>query len=99
MAAVLLYPTLTRELHPPIELLPLSDDSEVSITAPADGASVDAGAVEVVVAVTGGSIGPGDVPSGSRPADPEEAGALAVAVAPLGADGEPGTRVWLDVDL
>jgi hypothetical protein len=87
VGAVVLYAPLTVALHPPAELLPLADDAEVAILVPADGDTVPGPTVEVVVAVTGGTIGPGDVEVGDLPADPEEAGDLAVAVAQVRADG------------
>ena len=80
VTAVLLYPTLTVALHPPGETLPLSDDSQVTIVSPAQGAQVDTDEVEVAVEVTGGSFGPGDVPVDALPQDPEEAAGLAVAI-------------------
>lgn len=84
VTSVLLYPPLTATLHPPAEILPLSEDSAVTITSPQQDAVVAPGAVEVTVAVAGGSIGPGDVAPSDLPDDPEEAGALAVAIAPAG---------------
>ena len=74
----LFWQPLTVALHPPPDLLPLSDDSEVTIVVPADGEVVPAGEVVVAVEVTGGSIGPGDVPLDRLPTDPEEAGGLTV---------------------
>ena len=71
---------LTVALHPPLELLPLSDDSEVMIVAPSDGEVVAAGEVSVSVELSGGSIGPGGVPLEELPADPEEAGELKVTI-------------------
>lgn len=76
----LFWQPLTMALHPPPELLPLSDDSEVTIVVPADGDTVPAGEVRVAVEVSGGSIGPGDVPLEELPADPEEAGGLTVTL-------------------
>jgi hypothetical protein len=87
VAAVVLYAPLTAALHPPAELLPLADDAEVAILEPADGDVVAGPALEVVVGVTGGSIGPGDLALADLPADPEEAGELAVAVAEVRPDG------------
>jgi hypothetical protein len=78
VAATLLYRPLTLALHPPPELLPLSDDAEVRILVPQDGAVIEAGTLEVAVAVENGSIGPGDVPLDELPEDPEEAGQLVV---------------------
>jgi hypothetical protein len=97
VAAVVLYAPLTVALHPPAELLPLSDDAEVAIVSPAEGETVTAGAVEVVVTVTGGTIGPGDVPLDALPDDPEEAGDLAVALAPVRPDGTTAPQQRLDV--
>lgn len=87
VGAVVLYPPLTAALHPPAELLPLADDAEVAILAPADGEAAPGPTVEVTVAVTGGTIGPGGLDPGDLPADPEEAGDLAVAVAQVRPDG------------
>jgi hypothetical protein len=98
VAIVLLYEPLTVALHPPAELLPLADDSEVSIVAPSDGAEVAAGPVAVVVEVTGGSIGPGGVPLAELPDDPEEAGALLVALVEVDEDGTLGDQTSIDPD-
>jgi hypothetical protein len=87
VGAVVLYAPLTVALHPPAELLPLADDAEVAIVEPAAGEAVPGPTVEVVVAVAGGTIGPGGLAIGDLPADPEEAGDLAVAVAEVRADG------------
>ena len=99
VTAITLYPTLTRELHPPPEVYPLADDSQISISTPQDGATVDAGIVEVVVEVTGGTIGPGDVPLDELPEDPEEAGALAVVIGAVGDDGGVSQQQEVEVSL
>lgn len=80
VSAVLLHQPLTAALHPPVELLPLSDDAAVTIVEPADGATVEGEALPVTVEVTGGSLGPGRVPLEDLPDDPEEAGTLSVAL-------------------
>lgn len=85
-----LWQPLTLALHPPLELLPLSDDGEVVIVAPSDGEVVAPGEVWVSVEVTGGSIGPGGVPLDELPADPEEAGELKVTI--------DGTRVDVEFE-
>lgn len=97
VAAVALHAPVTAALHPPAELLPLSDDAAVDVVAPPGDATVPAGELEVVVAVTGGSIGPGGVPREALPADPEEAGDLAVALAEVRADGTTAPQQRLDV--
>ncbi len=79
VGGVMLQGPLTLAWHPPPETLPVADDAQVSITAPEDGAEVDAGELEVQVEVTGGSIGPGGLDADDI-SDPEEAGELAVRV-------------------
>lgn len=79
VSAVVLYGPLTIALHPPAELLPLSDDSTIMIVEPGDGRTVDR-PVAVAVEVAGGSIGPGGLPLEQLPDDPEEAGTLLVAL-------------------
>lgn len=78
VAGTMLYRPLTIALHPPPDELPLATDAEVEILVPEDGASIEAGTVEVSVSVSGGSIGPGGLALDDLPADPEEAGDLAV---------------------
>jgi hypothetical protein len=78
VSAVVFYAPLTRALHPPADFLPLSTDAEVRILVPEEGSSIEAGTLEVSVAVVGGSIGPGDLGLDDLPADPEEAGDLTV---------------------
>jgi hypothetical protein len=78
VSIVVLYRPLTIALHPPADFLPLATDAEVRILVPEDGSSIEAGTLEVSVAVEGGSIGPGGVPLDELPTDPEEAGDLAV---------------------
>ncbi|MEX2487562.1 MAG: hypothetical protein WD377_08095 [Nitriliruptoraceae bacterium] len=89
VAPVLLYQPLTIAMHPPDDVLPLSDDSEVTIVEPADGARVTAGRVVLTVRVDGGSVGPGVVEPDALGSDPEEAGSLLVTV-----DGMPTDVVW-----
>lgn len=83
ISSALLYAPITQAWHPPPDFLPLAEDVEVAITAPGDGDEVSAGTVEVTVTVTDGSVQPEIVALEQLPADPEEAGYLAVAV-----DGE-----------
>ncbi|WP_052666641.1 hypothetical protein [Nitriliruptor alkaliphilus] len=80
ICAALLYNPITQAWHPPADFLPLADDSEVVITGPADGDTVDAGEIEVTVYVTGGSLQSDLLAVDQLPDDPEEAGHLAVAV-------------------
>jgi hypothetical protein len=96
VSSVLLFPTLTARLHPPEEILPLRADSEVTVVTPDDGATVDGRTVEVVVAVSGGSIGPGELSRDELPADPEEAGDLAIAVARVDEGGGQQQRLAVD---
>jgi hypothetical protein len=86
VSAVVLYGPLTIALHPPPELLPLSDDAAIVIAEPSDGATIGERPVEVVVEVTGGSIGPGRVPLDELSDDPEEAGTLSVALEEVRSD-------------
>jgi hypothetical protein len=87
VGAAVLHAPLTVALHPPAELLPLADDAEIAILGPSDDDVMAGPTVEVVVAVTGGTIGPGGADLGELPADPEEAGDLAVALAAVEGDG------------
>lgn len=82
IGAWFLYLPITVAWHPPAEFLPDVDDLVLTIVAPADGTTVDAGEVVVVVRVEGGSIGAELVPASELApgADPEEAGVLAAAV-------------------
>jgi hypothetical protein len=80
VGGVLLYAPITRAWHPPADFLPLAEDVEVAITAPAEGDEVPAGTVEVTVSVVDGSVQPDVVALEDLPPDPEEAGYLAVAV-------------------
>lgn len=95
----LLFAPLTVALHPPPEVLPLSDDASLTIVAPGEGESVPAGLVPITVAVTGGSIGPGGADPSALPTDPEEAGEVTVAVRAVGDDGRaaPQRRVGVEV--
>lgn len=97
VGSVLLSTPLTVALHPPAELLPLSDDSQLTISEPSDGATLAAGQVAVTVVVTGGSIGPGGIPVDELPGDPEEAGDLAVAVKEVGDDTAGAQRQRVEV--
>jgi hypothetical protein len=85
----MLYQPLTIALHPPPDMLPLRDDSEVHILAPEDGATIEAGELAVTVEVTGGSIGPVSSDLEDLTFDPEEAGSLAVFV-----DGDRVPAEW-----
>lgn len=78
-----LYAPITRAWHPPPDFLPLAEDVEVAITAPADGEEVPAGTVEVTVTISDGSVQPDLLTFQQLQPDAEEAGYLAVAV-----DGE-----------
>ncbi len=91
VSIVLLTRPLTIALHPPAELLPLSDDAEVTIAEPTGDEILPAGPTEVTVAVDGGSIGPVFTPLGELSDDPEEAGSLAVTV-----NGERVEVSWQD---
>jgi hypothetical protein len=98
VSAWLLSPPLTVALHPPPEILPLSDDAELTVVAPPEGAVVAAGMVPVTVAVEGGSVGPGGAALSELPEDPEEAGELAVALQEVRDDGAaPQRRVDVEV--
>lgn len=97
VGAWLLAPPLTVALHPPPEILPLSDDAALTIQMAGD--EVAAGLVPVTVAVTGGSIGPGDAPLDELPGDPEEAGQLTVAIEEVRDDGGAAPQRRLDVEL
>lgn len=77
---VALYQPITIAWHPPPEFLPLADDVTITVSDPADGGSVPAGEVTVTVTVDGGSLADELVPFEQVPADPEEAGTLAVAL-------------------
>lgn len=89
-SAVLLHRPIERAWHPVVGQL--RDDVEIAITAPEDGTSVAIGTVEVVVEVTGGSVGGVDASGDPDGADPEEGGRVVVAVdgvVTTGADGRP----------
>jgi len=90
VGTVLLWQPLTIALHPPPDMLPLRDDSVVTIVSPEDGEQVAAGEVPVTVAVTGGSIGPVVSALQDLTLDPEEAGTLSVFV--------DGDRIPVDWD-
>ncbi len=97
VSAVVLYAPLTIALHPPAELLPLSDDSAITIVEPIDGGSAD-GPVAVTVEVTGGSFGPGRVPLDELPEDPEEAGTVSVAIEEVREDDRITQQQLVGVD-
>jgi hypothetical protein len=107
VAMWVLYTPLTIALHPPADLLPLADDAAVRIVAPADGATLEPGTVQMTVEVTGGSIGPPHTPLEALPDDPEQAGSLSVHVDgdrhPVDWDGctlaEPCHQVTVEVEL
>ena len=99
VSAWLLFTPLTVALHPPPEILPLSDDAELTILAPHEGAEVAAGPVPVTVAVTGGSIGPGGADLSALPADPEEAGEVTVAVRAVRDDGGTAPQRRVDIEV
>ncbi len=84
-----LYQPLTIALHPPHDMLPLRDDSEVAVLTPEDGETVEAGEIRVEVEVTGGSVGPVVSDLQDLTLDPEEAGSLAVFV-----DGDRIDVAW-----
>ena len=91
VGALVLYAPITRAWHPPADYLPLADDAQVEILVPEEGAQIEAGTFEVAVAVTGGSIGPGNAALVDLPPDPEEAGGLAVSL-----DGERIVTSYLE---
>lgn len=99
VSAWLLSAPLTVALHPPPEILPLSDDAELEILAPREGAEVAAGVVPVTVTVVGGSIGPGGVEPSALPEDPEEAGELTVALQERRDDGGSAPQRRLDIEV
>jgi len=99
VSAWLLYAPLTVALHPPPEILPLSDDAELEILAPPEGAEVAAGVVPVTVTVVGGSIGPGGVELSALPEDPEEAGELTIALQELRDDDGAAPQRRLDIEV
>ncbi len=87
VSAISLYAPLTAALHPPADLLPLADDVELTIVEPADGSSLPGPAVEVVVEVAGGSLGPPGSTPDAASGDPEVAGTLSVLLSQLSDDG------------
>lgn len=91
VAAVLLHGPITRAWHPPPDYLPSSTDAQVEIVVPEDGDEIEAGTLEVAVAVTGGSIGPGNATVEDLGSDPEEAGGLSVTL-----DGERVVTDYLE---
>jgi len=99
VGAWLLAPPLTVALHPPPEVLPLSDDAALTIVTPAEGAQVPAGLVPLTVTVSGGSIGPGGTPLDGLPTDPEEAGQLTVAIEEVRDDDGATPQRRLDIEV
>jgi hypothetical protein len=99
VAGWLLAPPLTVALHPPPEILPLSDDAALSIVTPAEGDEVAAGLVPLTVRVIGGSIGPGGAPLEDLPDDPEEAGQLTVAIEEVRDDEGAAPLQRLDIEV
>lgn len=97
VAAIVLHAPLTLALHPPGELLPLSDDAAITIVEPTEGGSVER-PVTVTVEVTGGSLGPGGVPLEELPDDPEEAGTLSVAIEEVRDDDTLTQQQLVEVD-
>ncbi|MEX0835404.1 MAG: hypothetical protein WD010_04890 [Nitriliruptor sp.] len=80
IAAVALHQPITLAWHPPPDFLPIADDIEVAITAPADSGDVPAGELTVTLTITGGSVQSELLAPDQVPTDPEEAGQLAVAI-------------------
>lgn len=73
IGAVTLHGPITLAWHPNEDLqVAAVDDLEVSIASPEDGATVSAGTIEVVVQVSGGTLGDGPVEPSAAPEDPEE---------------------------
>jgi hypothetical protein len=99
VAGWLLSPPLTVALHPPPEVLPLSDDATLSIVTPTEGDEVAAGLVPLTVTVTGGSIGPGGASLDDLPEDPEEAGQLTVAIEEIRDDEGAAPQRRLDIEV
>ena len=99
VSAWLLSAPLTVALHPPAEILPLSDDAELEILAPPEGAELAAGVVPLTVAVEGGSIGPGGAALSDLPEDPEEAGELTIALQEVRDDDGPAPQRRLDIEV
>lgn len=96
VSAIALAQPLTVALHPDADLLPLSDDAQVVIAEPAEGDTVEAGSVTVVVETPGGSLGPGLVALEDLGDDPEEAGVLSVVIEQVGDDGSATERRILE---
>lgn len=96
IACIVLYQPLTMALHPPADVVPLADDAAVVVAAPADGETIPSGTVALVLEVTGGSIGPGGIPLEDLGPDPEEAGAIVVAVEEVREDGAIGRRQLIE---
>lgn len=89
VAAFTLHTTIAAAWHPTGSGVGAPwTDATLALVAPADGDTVDIGTVDVVVAVDGGTIGPGPAPAA---ADPEESGVVRVFVdgrLVTGTDGE-----------
>ncbi len=91
IVAVALHQPITLAWHPPPDFLPLADDVEVTIAVPGEGDDVPAGELTVTVTITGGSVQSELLAPDDVPADPEEAGQLAVAI-----DGQVLTPVFAE---
>lgn len=78
--ALLLGNDLNREWHPQAPELPLSDDAELTIAEPEDGATVPAGDLTVRIELSGATAGPPDLDPGELPDDPEELGRVRLFV-------------------
>lgn len=84
ISTVLLHDTLIRALHPPPDFVLAAelDDLAITVTSPEDGATVPMGSLEVVIEVTGGTLGPGFADAPLDP-DPEELTGLTLTVVSL----------------
>lgn len=90
-AGLALHAPLSRALHPPPEFLPTSDDAVLAFAAPDPGAVVEAGTVEVVVELQGGTVAETS-PEAAPPEDPEELGRVALFVDGRRAQAAPRER-------
>lgn len=92
VAAFTLHTTIEDAWHPGETGLGAAwSDVELTLVAPVDGDTVSVGPVEVVVAVTGGTIGPGV--SQTAPDDPEQLGIVRVFVDGRQATASDGSGV------
>lgn len=94
--AWLFAPDLNASLHPLPDTLPLADDATVTVTSPADGTRVDAGDATVTVRVDGATIGPGALPDGEAPEDPEQLGTLRLFLDGVEISGPPHEQCTVD---